>query len=180
MTSSDSSSSTISTTRATMHEPQKIEPVEELPEEGQQARHTNDEAEPSIESLISVCSLLPPRAAAAALLRVKGAVSVPRNSIIGNNIQSAIDHVPGDTYQEKLNHLRLCNCCERHQYQKPHLFMPWRETRGGLWSDEQKTCECDCRHVARFICRQATEPTCTIIDSPPSSPTYGSPLDVAP
>lgn len=64
------------------------------------------------------------------------------------------DEVPGLTFQDKLNHLSNCHCCERHQVNKPTLFQPWYETP---FNNTQyiHNCMCNCRHVARAICRQA-------------------------
>ena len=69
-------------------------------------------------------------------------------------IQQMFDDVPGDSYQHKLNHLSNCGCCDRHQINKPMVFSSWHETHS---NNNQVTysCMCDCRHVARFICRQA-------------------------
>ena len=73
---------------------------------------------------------------------------------LASNIQQTIDNIPGTNYQDKLNHLANCNCCERHQVNKPTIFMAWQETP---FHNNQFThpCMCNCRHVARFICRQA-------------------------
>lgn len=81
-----------------------------------------------------------------------------------------IDNVPGDSYQDKLNHLANCNCCERHQVNKPTVFAPWHETP---FHNTQATypCMCNCRHVARFICRQST-----ILPPPPTR--ANSPISV--
>jgi len=73
------------------------------------------------------------------------------NAIISNSINS----VPGNSYQEKLDFLSLCNCCEKHQVNKPFMFEPWNETPINLDKPENLTCHCNCRHIARYICRQA-------------------------
>ena len=61
-------------------------------------------------------------------------------------------HVPGKTLQDKLNHLAACNCCARHCTNKPRLLAPWieRPTKPQVYPSD---CECDCRHMARWICR---------------------------
>ena len=73
--------------------------------------------------------------------------------------QQAINNVPGNTFQDKLNHLSTCNCCERHQINKPTIFMPWIDTPLNDTplndNDFSHLCMCNCRHVARLICRQA-------------------------
>ena len=73
-----------------------------------------------------------------------------------------IDNVPGYSYQDKLNNLTNCNCCERHQLNKPTVFVLWHETPVNfnqvnhmIW---RNPCICNCRHAARFICRQAYVP----------------------
>ena len=69
-------------------------------------------------------------------------------------IQQTLDDVPGDSFQDKLNHLANCNCCQRHQVNKPTIFQVWYETP--FHNDQSiHTCMCNCRHVARIICRQA-------------------------
>ena len=73
-------------------------------------------------------------------------------------LRDLFDEVPGVTFQDKLNYLSNCHCCDRHQVNKPTLFVPWHETP---FNYDQTThpCMCNCRHVARFICRQANNPS---------------------
>lgn len=75
---------------------------------------------------------------------------------LGSMIQQKIDDIDGDSYQDKLNHLANCNCCERHQVNKPTVFSAWVDTR---FHDNRLThrCTCNCRHVARLICRQVDD-----------------------
>lgn len=91
---------------------------------------------------------------------------MPSNLVVASarahaNIHFMIDNVPGNTFQDKLNHLANCNCCERHQLNKPILFVHWYDTS---FSNNQlnNPCTCNCRHIARFICRQ------TIVPPPPT------------
>lgn len=64
------------------------------------------------------------------------------------------DKIPGKTWKDKLDACAACKCCARHRVGKPGSFAPWIETSlnsrgmGG-------PCECNCRHMARWICRQA-------------------------
>ena len=70
---------------------------------------------------------------------------------------SFIDSIPGSNLREKLQHVANCNCCERHQINKPRVLAPWVETP---WNNSQNYltgCDCDCRHLARFICRYCDE-----------------------
>jgi len=67
-------------------------------------------------------------------------------------IQNKIDSVEGSNYQEKLNYLNNCNCCEKHKINRPSIFSAWVELP--FHNDQTLTCACDCRHMARFICRQ--------------------------
>lgn len=62
--------------------------------------------------------------------------------------------VIGDTYQEKLNTLSLCNCCERHKINRPRIFTHWLELP--FSNNYETNCSCNCRHVARWICRECT------------------------
>ncbi len=81
-------------------------------------------------------------------------LNMPQVRDLGLILQQMLDDVPGASYQDKLNHLANCDCCERHQVNKPTVFAAWHETP---FHNTQGThpCMCNCRHVARFICRQA-------------------------
>jgi len=52
-----------------------------------------------------------------------------------------------------------CNCCSTHQINKPRELVPWIETpfpgprEQGVSKAPGAGCECDCRHRARFFCR---------------------------
>ena len=74
-----------------------------------------------------------------------------------NSVQEALEAIPGRTMQEKLNHCNLCNCCSRHTTNRPTSFKPWIELPRSNWGEEENLCECDCRHMARFICRQCPQ-----------------------
>jgi hypothetical protein len=63
------------------------------------------------------------------------------------------DKIPGRTWKEKLQVCADCRCCSRHQIQKPGSFVPWIETP--FTGSERGACQCDCRHMARWLCRQA-------------------------
>jgi hypothetical protein len=54
--------------------------------------------------------------------------------------------------QVKLNHLDQCNCCPRHQINKPSELKPWVELP--CTNNWDNPCQCDCRHKARWICRE--------------------------
>lgn len=61
----------------------------------------------------------------------------------------------------KLNIIKGCNCCEVHKRNRPSTFEPWIETCRAREECEKapsnpNACNCDCRHVARFICRSAS------------------------
>jgi len=70
----------------------------------------------------------------------------------------------GLTDEEKLKVYNDCICCDRHQLNKPKKLEKWREVpavppRPGF--EDLKLdifggnlCSCDCRHKARFLCRQ--------------------------
>lgn len=82
---------------------------------------------------------------------------IPQSDDITNicqELQELFDEIPGETYQDKLNHLSNCHCCDRHQVNKPTVFRPWYETPYNN-TQHNYPCMCNCRHLARFICRQA-------------------------
>jgi hypothetical protein len=77
---------------------------------------------------------------------------------IPQTLVDLFDSVPGNNYEVKLNNLSSCNCCYRHSIYRPATFSPWRELpfsprvhRDGV------DCPCNCRHVARWICRYCPE-----------------------
>ena len=66
--------------------------------------------------------------------------------------------VQGQTPHGKLKTLNNCNCCDRHGTNKPNSFTPWIECESNLFMkyDQTVQCECNCRHLARMICRDPT------------------------
>lgn len=82
-------------------------------------------------------------------------------------IRLLIADVPGDTYQDKLDYLSNCKCCKRHQINKPSVFTIWQETEFH-YNEKVYSCMCDCRHLARFICRQCDNYETPPIITPPS------------
>ena len=78
-------------------------------------------------------------------------------SIIDIVLQQAFEKVPGECWQAKLDSCATCKCCTRHQTFRPRRLVPWTEDMAKrdirIHYTGQK-CECDCRHMARFICRQ--------------------------
>jgi hypothetical protein len=89
-------------------------------------------------------------------------------------LRDAFLKIPGATWQAKLNHCASCKCCTRHQTFRPRDLVHWRELEEGgdglIKLSYTKQCSCDCRHMARFICRQVeidgTTPPCP--RSPPT------------
>ena len=75
----------------------------------------------------------------------------PLPSYISERTVKRINSLPGNTYQEKLDFLNTCECCERHNMNKPLVFSYWKTTHVNF-TNLPPSCECDCRHVARLIC----------------------------
>lgn len=73
-------------------------------------------------------------------------------------VNESISRVPGDNWKEKLDHCVSCRCCERHQVDKPDKLTFWYEISYKGRDFINKNCKCDCRHMARFICRQVEDP----------------------
>lgn len=78
------------------------------------------------------------------------------NLRINTVLNNTFSRVPGNTFQEKLNYLSNCNCCQRHQINKPRVFSTWYDTPFNDYSYNRQ-CMCDCRHISRFICRQTED-----------------------
>lgn len=66
--------------------------------------------------------------------------------------------------QQAVMVLNGCRCCDRHQINKPSMFVLW--ATGDLVDCKLKTgeeilynlqtCDCDCRHLSRWLCRGLT------------------------
>ena len=73
-----------------------------------------------------------------------------------NNLNSMLlrifKSIEGTHWQDKLNTLAQCDCCERHKINRPTTMTPWVDTHFNNTQDTD--CYCPCRHRARFICRQ--------------------------
>jgi len=77
----------------------------------------------------------------------------------------------GKSWQEKLDTCNKCDCCERHNFRKPHTLTPiikaydyidlLDDTKELLYQD----CRCKCRYLARRMCEEAN---CEIMVASPS------------
>lgn len=45
-----------------------------------------------------------------------------------------------------------CNCCTRHQKNKPKTLTKWIDTT--IPETQYTPCSCNCRHLSRWICRE--------------------------
>lgn len=92
------------------------------------------------------------------------------NSRINTLLNNTFSLVPGNTFQDKLNYLSNCTCCHRHQINKPSIFSTWHDTPFRDYSYNQP-CRCNCRHIARLICRQTEDydPVFLVRSSTPNS-----------
>lgn len=50
-----------------------------------------------------------------------------------------------------LTELYYCDCCNRHQINKPAVPQVWKDTEP-TWNQDTD-CPCNCRQMARMICR---------------------------
>lgn len=80
---------------------------------------------------------------------------IPPERNLQQLISAMISNVPGDDYIDKLHHLNNCKCCTRHQINKPCIFSRWIDTDESSTISNIPNCTCNCRHIARFICRRA-------------------------
>lgn len=53
--------------------------------------------------------------------------------------------------QEVLDVCSNCQCCHDHQQRKPSQYEPWVPV--SLPTPTHRECQCQCRHVARWVCR---------------------------
>ena len=50
-----------------------------------------------------------------------------------------------------LTKLNTCNCCRKHQVDRPEKLAIWENTTFNNTQDQD--CLCACRHTARYVCR---------------------------
>lgn len=70
---------------------------------------------------------------------------------IMNIFHKRSDKIAGISWQEKLVTLNKCKCCPKHQFNRPTKLVVWYELPTNL--NKFIICNCDCRHMARMICR---------------------------
>ena len=61
------------------------------------------------------------------------------------------NHVNIELREKLVPVLNTCQCCDRHQVNRPVKYEPWVDTTFHNTSDID--CECQCRHFSRIICR---------------------------
>ena len=54
--------------------------------------------------------------------------------------------------EEVVKTLGMCDCCERHQINRPKKLAPWVDTE--FHDTVIRNCPCHCRQFSRFICRE--------------------------
>ena len=76
-------------------------------------------------------------------------------------LYKAFKKIPGNSWKAKLEHCASCKCCTRHQTFRPGDLIRWHEPEevgnGTIKLFYNEQCDCDCRHMARFICRQVED-----------------------
>ena len=65
----------------------------------------------------------------------------------------AIKLIQGHSLESKLFTLNTCDCCSRHTINKPSIFKVWHNTQFIFKPNKLNLCPCNCRHLARIICR---------------------------
>lgn len=69
-----------------------------------------------------------------------------------NLFHERCQEIEGESWQDKIDTLNKCDCCEKHKINKPSKFTVWYELP--YHNTPQHTdCKCNCRHMARHICR---------------------------
>jgi len=59
--------------------------------------------------------------------------------------------IEGESWQDKIDTLNKCDCCEKHKINKPSKFGVWYELP--FHNTQDRNCICKCRHMSRMICR---------------------------
>ena len=59
-----------------------------------------------------------------------------------------------DNAQILLDALNTCECCDRHQVNRPEIVGPYEETKFNGTYNGNSPCQCQCRHYSRWICRE--------------------------
>lgn len=81
------------------------------------------------------------------------------------HLQETFLKIPGDDWGSKLEHCASCKCCARHQTFRPSRLEKWTDDMsGGHMVHTDSGCKCDCRHMARLICRNL-DTTCPTIEN---------------
>jgi hypothetical protein len=72
-------------------------------------------------------------------------------------LHDAFIKIPGDSWQAKLDHCASCKCCPRHQTFRPDRLVYWTDQMAErdvkIHYLKPAKCRCNCRNMARFICR---------------------------
>ena len=70
-------------------------------------------------------------------------------------LHKAFLKIPGDSWKEKLDYCASCKCCTRHQTFRPTRLIHWTDDMAtrDIPISQLTPCKCNCRHLARFICR---------------------------
>ena len=68
-----------------------------------------------------------------------------------NLFNKRCQEIKGESWQDKIDTLNQCNCCEMHKINKPSTFSVWYELP--FHNSQNTDCKCNCRHMARHICR---------------------------
>lgn len=69
------------------------------------------------------------------------------------------DGTPNTSVKQTFELLSACDCCERHQSNRPNTIYGWKNTpsRKNIRPEaciDPSACKCECRHRMRFIARQ--------------------------
>lgn len=77
------------------------------------------------------------------------------------NVLAKIDLLAGNSMESKLAKLNECKCCYRHQTNKPKTYTHWYDCKSETIIENQSflQCGCNCRHMARWICRTCIDET---------------------
>ena len=79
-----------------------------------------------------------------------------RRDLHNNQCDSLCNYLKKNNSDEQLlsiiKKMNTCNCCNRHQIDKPHSLEEYRDYKYPT-QDKDYQCKCNCRQIARNCCR---------------------------
>lgn len=84
---------------------------------------------------------------------------------VNNRWLASVQHLPP---HEAFEFVKNCNCCDDHKIDRPQEYVIWEDYYNGKqvnFTFRSKPCVCDCRCLARQLCRGIDLSQCKPIES---------------